>query len=498
MKIYNSLTRQKEEFVPLVEGQVGMYVCGPTVYGPTHLGHGRTYVNFDVVYRYLSYKGYNVKYIQNITDVGHLVGDGDEGEDKIQKQAKKEHIDPYAIAYKYECLYFDTMHALNVLRPTISCRATGFIMEMQDMIQTLIDKGYAYVTDAGNVYFDVKKDAEYGKLSNRTLDNNLSGTRIELADDKHSPEDFALWKHADPEHLMKWRSPWGVGYPGWHIECSTMSKKFLGDTIDIHGGGMDNMFPHHESEIAQSECANGCQFVRYFMHNNLLTVNGTKMGKSLGNFITLEDIFKRFDPMVIRWFILSFHYRATVDFNEKGLVLANEQYDKLNTAVAGLRATLKEDVYDDNSFINNVNLNSGLKNIYDEFIDAMDDDFNTTVAMSIVLKLTKEINKALADVNDDKTRAISLMTNHDYLVQLNSLVHVLCEQILGFKFKAQTSVNETPAIPEEIERLADERMQAKKNKDWAKADALRAEITAKGYVVIDNKTEKGYTLEFKG
>ena len=344
----------------------------------------------------------------------------------------------------------------------------------------------------------MKKDAEYGKLSNRTLDNNLSGTRIELADDKHSPEDFALWKHADPEHLMKWRSPWGVGYPGWHIECSTMSKKFLGDTIDIHGGGMDNMFPHHESEIAQSECANGCQFVRYFMHNNLLTVNGTKMGKSLGNFITLEDIFKRFDPMVIRWFILSFHYRAMVDFNEKGLVLAKEQYDKLNTAVAGLRATLKEDVYDDNSFINNVNLNSGLKNIYDEFIDAMDDDFNTTVAMSIVLKLTKEINKALADVNDDKTRAISLMTNHDYLVQLNSLVHVLCEQILGFKFKAQTSVNETPAIPEEIERLADERMQAKKNKDWAKADALRTEITAKGYVVIDNKTEKGYTLEFKG
>ena len=493
MKIYNSLTRQKEEFVPLVEGRVGMYVCGPTVYGPTHLGHGRTYVNFDVVHRYLTFKGYNVKYIQNITDVGHLVGDGDEGEDKIQRQAVKENIDPYAIAYKYECQYFDTMSALNVLRPTISCRATAFIMEMQDMIQTLIDKGYAYVTPLGNVYFDVKADKDYGKLSNRTLDNTISGTRIEVADDKRSPEDFALWKHAEPEHLMKWRSPWGVGFPGWHIECSTMSKKFLGDTIDIHGGGMDNMFPHHESEIAQSECANGCQFVRFFMHNNMLTVNGTKMGKSLGNFITLEDIFKKYDPMVIRWFILSFHYRAPVDFNEKGLDLARDQYDKLNTAVAGLRATLKEDIYDDKSSRASLQTNSGLQDIYDEFVSAMDDDFNTTVAMSVVLKLTKTINKALIDVNDNSQRALSLMTNHDYLVGLDYLVRELCEKVLGFRFTSAVKDADEPQIPSEIKDLAEKRLSAKKSKDWATADSLRAEITAKGYTITD--TKDGYTIE---
>ena len=478
MKIYNSLTKQKQEFEPLHKGKVNMYVCGPTVYGPPHLGHGRTYINFDIVYRYLSFLGYNVKYVQNITDVGHLVGDGDDGEDKIQRQAVKENIDPYAIAYKYECQYFDNMARLNVLRPTISPRATGFIIEMQDMIQTLIDKGYAYVTKLGNVYFSVKADKNYGCLSRRTLDETVSGTRIELADDKRAPEDFALWKHAEPEHLMKWPSPWGIGYPGWHIECSTMSKKFLGDTIDIHGGGMDNMFPHHESEIAQSECANGKPFVRFFMHNNMLTINGTKMGKSLGNFITLEDIFNKYDPMVIRWFVLSFHYRAPVDFNEKGLDIAKEQYEKLSSAVVALRKQTQEVLTDKKQ----LGKYSDLTEIYDEFIAAMDDDFNTTLAMSVVLKLTKLINKAL-----------TTKVEKDYLAGLNYLVETVCENVLGYKFAQSNDVAIESIIPEEIKSLAEQRIQAKADKDWTKADALRESIKSKGYNITD--TKDGYKIE---
>lgn len=255
LKIYNSITKKKEEFKPLHEGFVGMYVCGPTVYGPTHVGHARSYVDFDVVFRYLSFLGYKVKYVQNITDVGHLVGDSDDGQDKILRQAKIEKIDPYEIAYKYENQYFDTMAKLNVLKPSISVRATGCILEMIDMVKTIIDKGYGYVTSKGNVYFDVHKFKKYGALSNRTLTDTKSGERIAVAEDKKNPEDFALWKCAEPGHLMKWKSPWSVGFPGWHLECSTMSKKFLGDTFDIHGGGIDNIFPHHESEIAQSEVA---------------------------------------------------------------------------------------------------------------------------------------------------------------------------------------------------------------------------------------------------
>ena len=255
LKIYNSFTKQKEEFISIEKGKVGMYVCGPTVYGPPHLGHARSYTNFDTVFRYLQYLGYKVKYVQNITDVGHLVGDGDDGEDKIARQAKKEQVDPYEIAYKYETLYFDAMDKLGILRPSISARATGFIPQMIKMVQTLLDKGYAYVSKDGNVYYRVHKFAKYGQLSNRKLDKNLSGERIEVATDKENPEDFALWKKAEGGHLMKWESPWGLGYPGWHLECSTLSKIFLGDTFDIHGGGLDNIFPHHECECAQSEIA---------------------------------------------------------------------------------------------------------------------------------------------------------------------------------------------------------------------------------------------------
>jgi cysteinyl-tRNA synthetase len=281
LKLYNSLSRSKEEFKPITEGFVGIYVCGPTVYGPPHVGHARSYTNFDTIVRFLRYQGYKVKYVQNITDVGHLVGDSDDGQDKILAQALREKIDPYEVAYKYETIYFDCMDKLNIGRPSISSRATAFIPEMIEFIQKILDAGYGYVTPAGNVYFRVKKYTKYGQLSNRKIENSLSGERIEVASDKESPEDFALWKAAEPGHIMKWSSPWSIGYPGWHLECSVMSGKFLGKTFDIHGGGIDNIFPHHESEFAQSEVANGAKFVNYFMHNNLITVNGTRWANPL-------------------------------------------------------------------------------------------------------------------------------------------------------------------------------------------------------------------------
>src|SRR5579872_1699961 len=290
LKIYNTLSRSKEEFKPLHGNKVGMYVCGPTVYSHSHNGHGKSYVTFDVVNRYLRYKGYDVTYVQNITDLNHLVHDADEGEDKIQVEAKREGISPYAVAQMYERSYWEDMDALNILRPDISCRATGHIMEQIELIEKLIDQGYAYEVN-GSVYFDVTKDAEYGKLSNRKTEEMEAGARVEVRDEKRHPNDFALWKLADTNHIMQWRSPWGMGYPGWHIECSAMSMKYLGESFDIHGGGIENQFPHHECEIAQSECGTGTKpFVRYWMHHNMVTVNGKKMGKSLGNASTLKGI----------------------------------------------------------------------------------------------------------------------------------------------------------------------------------------------------------------
>ncbi|HCT52514.1 MAG TPA: cysteine--tRNA ligase, partial [Balneola sp.] len=290
LQVYNTLTRKKEDFEPLNPPFVGMYVCGPTVYGDAHLGHAKSYVSFDLVLRYLRYLGYKVRYVQNITDVGHLVGDGEEGEDKLGKQARLEQVDPMEIAEKYTYTYFRDMDALNVLRPDIAPRATGHIPEQIAMIEKLIKNGHAYNVD-GNVYFDVHSDEDYGKLSGRKTEEAESGTRVESASDKKNPADFALWKKAEDDHLMKWDSPWGVGYPGWHIECSAMSTKYLGESFDIHGGGLENQFPHHECEIAQSECAHDAQFVKYWMHNNMVTLEGQKMGKSLGNAINLHQFF---------------------------------------------------------------------------------------------------------------------------------------------------------------------------------------------------------------
>ena len=466
LKIYNSFTKQKEEFKSIVPGRVGMYVCGPTVYGPPHVGHARSYTNFDTVFRYLQYLGYKVKYVQNITDVGHLVGDGDDGEDKILKQAKKEQVDPYEIAYKYETMYFDAMAKLNILKPSISARATGFIPQMIDMVQTLLDKGYAYISKDGNIYYRVHKFSSYGQLSNRRLENNLSGERIEVAGDKEKPEDFALWKKADGGHLMKWKSPWGWGYPGWHLECSTLSKFFLGDTFDIHGGGIDNIFPHHECECAQSEVANGVKFVNYFMHNNLVTVNGTKMGKSLGNFITLEDLFKEFDPLYVRYFILLFHYRSPIDFTKEAIKNAGEQLEKIKTAYQIIAEVAENKESEPKSGV--------AKEILTNFENAMNEDFNTPLAISELLrtiKLAKQVKES-----GDKSAASEL------LFVMNKIAFVL-----GLDFSKKVEEKDSGESEKLLEIISDVRNKLRSEKNYQMSDYIRDRLAESGVVVNDKK-----------
>jgi len=336
LTIYNTLTRTLEEFTPLHPGQVGVYVCGPTVYSDSHVGHAKSYVSFDVIIRYLRWLGFKVLYVQNITDVGHLTDNADEGEDKLIKQARADRVHPMQIAEMVTKSYFDDMDALGIQRPDISPRATGHITEQIAVIERLLTGGYAYVTN-GSVYFDVHRFAGYGKLSGRSIDESVEGTRVEVRSEKRHSSDFALWKKAEQGHIMRWPSPWGEGFPGWHIECSAMSMKYLGESFDIHGGGMDNQFPHHECEIAQSECATGKPFVRYWIHNNLVTVNGQKMSKSLGNFVTLKDAFTRHDPLTVRFFILQSHYRSTLDFSEEALTGASTGFEKLQNTVRNVR-----------------------------------------------------------------------------------------------------------------------------------------------------------------
>ena len=472
LKIYNTLTRNKDDFKPIHEGNVGMYVCGPTVYGPPHVGHARSYIVFDLLYRYFLYNGYKVKYVQNITDVGHLVGDADEGDDKIQKKAILEKLDPVAVAYKYENMYFDCMAKLNVLKPTISCRATGHIIEIIDAVKTLIDKGYAYVTDAGNVYYDVRKFKGYGKLSGRTLDDTVSGERIEIADDKRNPEDFALWKKADPTHLMKWPSPWGEGYPGWHIECSVMSRKYLGDTFDIHGGGMDNVFPHHECEIAQSEALTGKPFVNYFVHNNLITRNGQKMGKSLGNTVDLEELFEKYGPTFVRLYIVKNHYRSVLDFSDDQLEETRKTYDKFVNLVEITEKYKDLDIS-----------NSKYEDVDDmkkRFLEAMDDDLNTAVAIAVLLEMVKEANKS-KNVDNKK------------LAYIRKVFDDLAGNILGLKFEVQiTASNDN--LDKLVKSIIDVRNTFKANKQYEYSDLIRDKLKENAISIID--TKDGAKIEF--
>src|SRR4030043_2142779 len=397
--IYNTLTRKKEIFKPLNPPLVGLYVCGPTVYGDPHLGHARPAITFDLLYRYFTHLGYKVRYVRNITDVGHLENDADEGEDKIEKTARLEHLEPMEVVQKYINPFQTNMEQLNTLHPSIEPRASGHIIEQQELIKSILKNGYAYETN-GSVYFDVDKYSKkynYGKLSGRVLDELQTNTRnLEGQDEKHGPFDFALWKKATPEHLMKWPSPWSDGFPGWHLECSTMSVKYLGEVFDIHGGGMDLQFPHHECEIAQSAAALGKKPVRYWMYNNMITINGQKMARSLNNFITLDQFFsgnhpvlqQAYSPMTIRFFLLQAHYRSTVDFSNEALLAAEKGFQKLMKAVETLDK-IKPSL---SSTIDIALLNS-------KCYEAMDDDLKTSLLLSQLFEGVKYINSA-ADGTD--------------------------------------------------------------------------------------------------
>lgn len=466
----NSLTRTKEEFKPIHDGIVRMYVCGPTVYGLSHLGHAKSYVSFDVVIRYLRYLGYAVTYVQNITDVGHLTDDADAGEDKIAKQARKDKMHPMQVVELYTREYFDDMDAMNVLRPDISPRATGHIPEQIAMTQQLLEKGFAYEVN-GSVYFDVSKDAEYGKLSGRNVDEAESGTRVDVKSEKRHPADFALWKKAEPNHIMRWDSPWGPGFPGWHIECSAMSMKYLGETFDIHGGGMDNQFPHHECEIAQSESVTKKPFVKYWMHNNLVTVNGQKMGKSLGNFTTLKDAFARFDADIVRFFILQSHYRSTLDYSEQAVEGAAKGLEKLRNTVVRLRTEIGKQRTGDKEFT------ASLVALKTKFFDAMNDDFNAPAAVGVLFELVRETNELLAD---------AAHASHEFMLLLDAFFTVAAETILGIRLTAATA-STADLESSLIELLITSRAEARKAKQFALSDKIRDDLKAMGVLLEDTK-----------
>ncbi len=482
MQIYNTLTRTKEEFKPLHAPHVGLYVCGPTVYGDAHLGHARPAITFDLLYRQLTHLGYKVRYVRNITDVGHLEHDADEGEDKIAKKARLEQLEPMEVVQFYVNRYHHDMEALNVLPPSIEPHASGHIIEQIAFVQKILDAGYAYVSE-GSVYFDVlkyNKDFHYGKLSGRNVEELYETTReLDGQSEKHHSFDFALWKKAAPEHIMHWPSPWSEGFPGWHLECSTMGTKYLGEQFDIHGGGMDLMFPHHECEIAQSCAALGHESVHYWMHNNMITIAGKKMGKSYGNFITLQQFFtgehpllsKPFSPMTIRFFILMAHYRSTVDFSsealeaaEKGLNRLTEAYNRLMKLTASATSTVDT------------------KGLRERCEEAMADDLNSPIVISHLFDSAKAINT----VADGK----GTISAED-LEELRATWKLFVEDILGLQVAGcgmrDADSSATDAYKSAIDLLLNMRLEAKQNKDWATSDKIRNSLTALGFTVKDTK-----------
>lgn len=475
--IYNTLTRKKELFKPINSPFVGMYVCGPTVYGDAHLGHARPAITFDLVYRYLSHLGYKVRYVRNITDVGHLEHDADEGEDKIAKKARIEQKEPMEIVQYYLNRYHKNMEALNVLPPSIEPHASGHIIEQIAFVQQIMDAGYAYESE-GSVYFDVEKynkKYHYGKLSGRNIDDILESTReLDGQSEKRRSVDFALWKKAAPEHIMHWPSPWSEGFPGWHMECSAMGTKYLGEEFDIHGGGMDLVFPHHECEIAQSTAALGKETVHYWMHNNMITINGQKMGKSLGNFITLDDFFtgnhplltQPFNPMTVRFFILQAHYRSTVDFSsealqasEKGLNRLLEGYERLKKIQPATQSTVD------------------VKGLRQRCEEAMCDDLNSPIVISHMFDALKSVNI----ISDGKATISS-----EDLSELQSTFKLFVEDILGLLTQREDS-SSSEAYKGAVDLLLNIRMEAKARKDWETSDKIRNQLTALGFDVKDKK-----------
>ncbi|GAB4468157.1 MAG: cysteine--tRNA ligase [Anaerolineae bacterium] len=479
LQVFNRLTRQKEVFEPLVEGEVRIYVCGPTVYDHAHIGHAKTYVAFDVIVRYLRYRGYRVRYVQNITDVGHLL---DTGEDRILKKAGALRLEPMEVVEAYTRSYFEDMDALRVTRPDISPRASGHVPEQIAMTKALIEKGYAYVTDKGDVYFDVTTFPEYGKLSGRSIEE-MQGERDIKGSEKRSPADFALWRHATPEHLMQWDSPWGRGFPGWHIECSAMSMKYLGETFDIHGGGLENQFPHNECEIAQAEALTGKPFARYWLLTGSLTINGVKMSKSLGNFVTIKDALRAYRPEAIRVFLLGAHYTSQVDYSEAAMQAAQERWKGLMSAVNLVRHMQRSAPEGDAGaeFLEIV------EQARSRFLAEMDDDFNTPRALAVLDEFTTQVNTLL-----NSGRPVGA----EVLAAIESIYRELGGQVLGIiPDRAAASGADVERQDGLIQLLIDLRAEARRARDWARADQIRDRLAELGVILEDRPDGTVYRLE---
>ena len=505
VKLTNTLSRQKELFVPINPGRVGIYVCGPTVYGDAHLGHARPGVSYDVLNKLFRHLGYKVRYVRNITDVGHLEHDADEGEDKIAKKARLEQIEPMEVVQTYTLRYHEAMRQLNVAPPSIEPRASGHIVEQIEAVKDILESGYAYESN-GSVYFDVQKynkDHHYGILSGRSLDDTLEGTReLDGQSDKRAPYDFAIWKKAEPQHIMRWSSPWGEGFPGWHLECSVMGEKYLGNEFDIHGGGMDLMFPHHECEIAQNVACRGTQGVHYWVHNNMITINGQKMGKSLGNFITLPELFsgqhpkleQAYSPMTVRFFILQAHYRGTLDFSNEALQAAEKGLKRVLQGAKDLfsMAGCKPQVLAYGEYTPGIApdscpaTNPEIKAIFEGVYDSLCDDLNTPTTLSHIFDAIRIINTA-------KDKKLKLSDGDiSTLVQLfNDIVF----GVLGLKDDENESEKSMKAISGLMDMVLEARATAKQNKDWTTSDKIRDHLTELGIKVKDTKDGVEWTLE---
>ncbi|WP_251620863.1 cysteine--tRNA ligase [Odoribacter lunatus] len=486
LTIYNTMSRRKEEFQPLNPPFVGLYVCGPTVYGDAHLGHARPAITFDVLFRYLQYLGYKVRYIRNITDVGHLTNDSDDGEDKIEKKAKLDRLEPMEIVQFYTNRYHKNMEQLNTLSPSIEPHASGHIIEQQELIKKILENGFAYESD-GSVYFDVEaynKKYPYGKLSGRKIEELFANTRqLDGQSEKKNPFDFALWKKASPEHIMRWPSPWSDGFPGWHLECSCMSQKYLGDVFDIHGGGLDLQFPHHECEIAQSTAAYGHEAVRYWMHNNMITINGQKMGKSLGNFITLDQLFsgendvleQPYSPMTVRFFILQAHYRSPLDFSNEALQAAEKGYERLMAAIDVLQHLKPSDK-------NSVNVDE----LTAKCFQALNDDLNTPILISHLFDGVRTINSIAAG---------NAQIDTANLEKLRKLYNDFVFTILGLKKEGESAGKEHEVLGKVLDMVMSIRTEAKQKKDWATSDKIRDELKNAGVNVKDTKDGYEWSVE---
>ena len=501
----NTLTRLKELFVPINPGHVGMYVCGPTVYGDAHLGHARPGITYDVLSKFLRHLGYKVRYVRNITDVGHLEHDADEGEDKIAKKARLEQLEPMEVVQTYTLRYHEAMRQLNVAPPSIEPRASGHILEQIEAVKRILDAGYAYESN-GSIYFDVEKynkDYHYGVLSGRNLEDTKEGTRsLDGQGDKHAPYDFALWKKAEPEHIMRWNSPWGEGFPGWHLECSVMGEKYLGCEFDIHGGGMDLMFPHHECEIAQNQASRGTQGVHYWVHNNMITINGQKMGKSLGNFITLPQLFsgdhpkltQAYSPMTVRFFILQAHYRGTLDFSNEALVAAEKGLKRLMQAARDLYAMAGKQVphYQYGELLDRIAPDvcgadsEDVKVVWNGIYDALCDDLNTPMALA-------HISESVRIINSAKTGQIKLSEGD--MAALTQIYDDIVFGVLGLVDEEISEGASGKVISGLMDMVLEQRAAAKASKDWATSDHIRDSLNALGIKVKDTKDGVEWTIE---